>query len=163
VVWSRRFGSASIFVSTGIFASRHIRNTLASYLGFPAHKFSTFSFCTLYSLPLFILFPPYFIVHFFSHCYYYSCFACYLSPFFLSYSISSTWFLGVCFFLLGFHAWVVFVLYLTSYMAGFGFWVGGDDCWCASFCLIDISFFYSFPFTFPCIYTTTLTKKRRGG
>lgn len=47
--------------------------------------------------------------------------------------------LGVCFFF-GIHAWVVFVLYPTSYMAGFGFWAGGDDCWCASF-FFDLPFY----------------------
>lgn len=36
-------GPARIFVSIGIFASRHISKYPASYLGFPAHTFSTFS------------------------------------------------------------------------------------------------------------------------
>lgn len=50
-----KFGSARIFVSIGIFASRHISKYPASYLGFPAHIFHHLS-CTLSSPSLFIFF-----------------------------------------------------------------------------------------------------------
>lgn len=67
---------------------------------------------------------------------------------------------GVCFFF-GIHAWVVFVLYLTSYMAGFGFWVGSDDCWCASF--FDLLFSYPFFSLFLISISTTKLTKKDGG
>lgn len=67
--------------------------------------------------------------------------------------------LGVCFF--GIHAWVVFVLYLTTYMAGFGFWVGGDDCRCASF--FRSPFFISIlSFHFSLHFYDKINEKRRG-
>lgn len=154
-----RFGSARIFVSIGIFASRHISKYPASYLGFPAHTFSiTFS---VHFLPLHCLSFPF------------------SSSFRVLLGLSSahlaflfilfSWFcftdsflgnLGVCF--SGFMLWVVFVLYLTSYMAGFGFWwvvmiVGR----CASF--FRSPFFISIlSFHFSLHFYDKINEKRRG-
>lgn len=155
-----KFGLARIFVSIGVFAPRHISKYPASYLGFPAHIFSI-PFSVHFLLLHCLSFPPLFIVNFFSLFLLRLSFA-HLASFFLFPFYFIDLFLGtfgVCF-SFGIHAWVVFVLYLTSYMAGFGFWVGGDDCWCAS---VFLSFFFiSFPSIFPCISTTKLTKKDAG-
>jgi len=144
-----RSGLARIFVSIGTFASWHISKYPASYLGFPAHTFPslflyTFSLHCL-SFTIFFMVYSFFLQLTFAH----------LALFLLFHWLVSSCF-GVCSFF-GIYAWVVFVLHLTSYMAGFGFLADGcDDCWCVSFLLI------SFPFTFSYIYFyDKINEKRR--
>lgn len=154
-----RFGSARIFVSIGIFASRHISKYPASYLGFPAHTFSiTFS---VHFLPLHCLSFPFsssFRVLLGLSSAHLAFLFIFLSWFCFTDSFLGN--LGVCF--SGFMLWVVFVLYLTSYMAGFGFWVGGDDCRSVRF-VFSISLFISIlSFHFSLHFYDKINEKRRG-